>query len=280
MAINTYIDLQTMKSLGGMNIATAGYDSRLLAVSDAVSRGVDRFCNRRFYFYSSTLDFDGPGSRSLFVPDLVSVSALSEDSNLNGTFDTTYSSADYILYPLTSLPTSNYGDARPYTRVEVSDKSGGSLGLFNAGRANYRISGTWGYQKVVATSGLNGTAASTGTTQLILSAPATGTIEPGHTVEVGTEMMYVNSASGSVLSVSRGVNGSTPGTHTGSAVSIVQYPSPVVEAVMIMVARLWRRKDSAYATQIGIPESGQIQTYRGMDADVKILLQPHRKWAI
>ena len=69
-------------------------------------------------------------------------------------------------------------------------------------------------------------------------------ISPGHTILVDSEQMYVREVVGNTLTVTRGVNGTTPSAHRfGGDVSVFAYPGPVTEAAILQVARLWR-KDS------------------------------------
>lgn len=279
---NTYIDLATLKSTGALNIATGTlYDKRLLALAEDVSRQVDRYCNRHFFYTVRTIDLDGDGSHLLIVPDLVSISTLLEDTNFDGTFETGWATADYVLQPQDSSPTAaDYG--KPYTQLRVNWKSNGTQDVFLAGHSMYRLTGTWGYWKVSKDSGLNGTLADATTTALVLTGSATGTVEIGHTVLIDDELVYVTSiTTGTQANVERGVNGSTATAHTNKDVNIVQFPGPVVEAAFIQTARLWRRKDSGFASSVGMPESGQMITWTGgLDSDVKALLSTYRRWAI
>ena len=54
-------------------------------------------------------------------------------------------------------------------------------------------------------------------------------------------------------------------------------PDPVAQATMLTAARLWKRKDTSFATVIASPEMGGFEVYRGLDPDVKLMLAPYVK---
>jgi len=276
---NSYLDLQTIKDQGGFNLSTGtALDKRMLMLLENVSREVDLWCNRFFYYEIATLTFDGPGGGTLRVPDLISLSSVKEDNNLDGTFDTTWGFDDYILYPLRASPTSTSGKARPYTHLQVSDKSNGTQDEFIREQNNYQLVGTWGFQKVTSDSGLNGTLADATATSMVLTGSATGTIEPGHTCLIDDELVYVITTSGTAATVSRAINNTVGTAHTNKSVNLIRFPGAIQEAVLIQTARMWKRKDSGYADTIGLAETGQVVTWAGgLDQDVKALITPYRK---
>ena len=47
---NAYISLSTLKGSAGLDIAGSAYDTRLVALLENVSREIDRYCERYFYF--------------------------------------------------------------------------------------------------------------------------------------------------------------------------------------------------------------------------------------
>ena len=88
--------------------------------------------------------------------------------------------------------------------------------------------------------------------------------------------MYITAIATNTLTVVRAVNGTTAATHvTAKAISVYEYPSAISEACLMMAARLWKRKDSSFATIIGVPEVGTMNIFRGLDLDVKLLLEPY-----
>lgn len=278
---NTYVDWATFQATGGLNLGTGtAYLKRIVALSENVSREVDRYCDRQFFYIIRTLDFNGDGSTSMIVPDVIAISTLKEDTNFDGTFETGWATADYVLAPISHNPTAaDYG--RAYTQLLVNAKSNGTQDTFLKGQSMYQVAGTWGYWKVTQASGATGTLADGTTTTLVLTAAATGSVEIGHTLLIDDELVYVTNTSGTNVTVERGINGSTGTAHAGKAINVVQYPGPVKEAVFIQTARLWRRRDSAFANTVGMPETGQMMTWTGgLDSDVKQLLSSYRRLPI
>ena len=275
----TYVTVDTLKGTGALNIAGTSYDARLRVLGEAISRQIDRFCNRSFPPLTETRTFDGDNAKELLLPDVISVTTLKEDTNEDGTFETTWAAADYIKYPLNAQPTADWGG--PFTSLRVSPKTGGTQDEFLAGIQMYEIAGTWGYRYVTREIGLTGTMANGTTGTLTLSGRADGTLEVGHLLAIGTEWLYVTAWDGTAATVRRAQNGSTGTAQTGATIKIVEYPNEIVEAALIQVARLWKRKDSAFAGDVGMTEAGQMVTeLRGLDRDVRELLSPFRRFAI
>lgn len=54
-------------------------------------------------------------------------------------------------------------------------------------------------------------------------------------------------------------------------------PMPVVQACLLMAARVWKRKDTPLGIQVGKPEFGN-PSIPGKDPDVERLLMPYRKF--
>ena len=279
---NSYVSLDVLKSSGVLNITGAGEDTRLLSLLESVSRAIDRYCNRHFYVLNATRKFDGNGKQRLLVPDLVSVdtNGLKTDDNLDRTFETAWATTDYLLLPSNADPTTreNAG-SRPYTVVEV-DTDAGTKADWPAGRQTVQIAGQWGYWRHLkrATETANAVADTT-TTSVTVSSRAD--VEAGHTILIDSEQMYVRSYSGNTLTVERGANGATAASHSGgAAIDIYEYPGPIVEATILQAARLWKRKDSAFAGNAGFPETGQMRVSTGPDPDVQLMLGQYRKHAL
>lgn len=280
---NAYVTVDTIKGSSGLNITVGTvHDDRLLRLAENLSRKIDRETNRFFYSKTETKTFDGDGEKTLFVPDLIAVTTLKEDSNNDGTFDTTWAVADFLLEPHNAAPTADTDESRPYTDIRVNPRTNGSQDAFLNGVKNYEIIGTWGYRAVTEDSGENGTLSDGTGTSLTTNGT---TIEIGQTLLIESEQVYVtdySEAGGTrIATVERGVNGSTGTAHTDEDLNIVRYPGEIEEACFIMVARLWKRKDSGFASEIGFPEAGQMIAFRGgFDPDVKELLSGYVKPAV
>jgi hypothetical protein len=279
---NSYVSVDTLKSSSVLNVTGAGDDTRLRMLLENVSRQVDRYCNRHFFALSLTKKFDGDGTIGLLVPDLVSVDSngLKTDDDLDRVFETTWASTDYLLLPSNADPaTAGNPQSRPYNRVEV-DVDAGTKSKFPAGRETVQVTGQWGWWRHPKRAPETANAIADSTTTSVTVSARTD-VEAGHTILIDSEQMYVKSYSTNTLTVVRGVNVTTAASHGGAAaIDIYEYPGPVVEAAIIQAARLWRRKDSAFATTTGFPETGQAMVSNRMDPDVMLLLGQYRKHAM
>ncbi len=279
---NAYVTLDTLKGSGVLNISGTGDDSRLLALIEAVSRIIDRYCGRHFYSMKAAKKFDGDGSVSLLIPDLTSIDAggLKTDDNKDRSFETTWATTDYLLLPSNADPTnSDNPEARPFSRIEV-DRDAGTKASFPTGRELVQITGEWGYRRHLERAAETANAIADATTTSITVSTRTD-VESGHTLLIDSEQLYVKSYSGNTLTVARGVNGTTAASHGGGAViDVYRYPGPIVEAAIMQAARLWRRKDSAFSNVAGFPETGQARIAEGIDADVAMLLGQYRRLSI
>jgi len=279
--MNSYISVLTLKRDGALNLGTGTtYDLPLRLVTEAVSREIDGYTRRHFYHTTETLELDGPGDSIIIVPDTVKITHLKEDSNNDGTFDTTWATSDYYEYPRNANPTADWG-GKPYTQLVISDKTVGTQEEFLFGLSNYQLAGTFGYARKVT---LANVACSSSINAAVTTLPVNGAVSTsdfyvGDTVVLDNEQMYVTQASSTSYTVIRAVNGSTAGTHgSGGTINVVNYPSDVSQAAFIQAARIWRRKDSGFANEVGFPETGQMVTFRGgLDSDVKQMLSRVRR---
>ena len=283
---NTYITLTALLATGGLNVTGTAYDSRLLVLIENVSREIDNYCNRTFYPVLGTYVFSGDGSTSMLVPDLISVDSLKEDTNADGTFETTWSGTgtggtDYFLEPFNARPTAEFSPS-PFTKILVNTQnSNGTQDSFLKGQRNYEIVGTWGYSHLKRDVGKDASSSLDSTSTALAFISGTG-LDVGNLILIDSEWMYVRSIAGTTHTVDRAVNNSTAGTHaSGTNVLVVTYPGPIQEAAMIQAARIWKRRESAYSNLVGLDQTGQIAVFTGgLDGDVKALLQPYRKMAI
>ena len=273
---NPYADLTTLKFSGVLNITGTSYDTRLLELLEAVSRLIDRYCNRHFYVLVTTRKFDGDGATELVVPDLISVTSLKTDDNKDRTFETTWAATDYLLYPPNAEPTKEWG--RPYARILV-DTEAGSEDVFTAGRQTVQLDGKWGYREITEDSGADiNEGAQFSATDTTLTVTDGSKFAVGQTILIESEQLYMTAISANDLTVTRGVNGSTAATHADSTdISIYKYPGTVVEACLVQSSRLWKRKDSGFDFRLGSSQERSSDAFSGLDPDVKQLLSAYRK---
>ena len=275
---NAYAGLTTLKSAGVLNITGAGFDGRLLALLEDVSRLIDGYCNRHFYVLTTTRRFDGDNGRTLNVPDLISVTSLKTDEDNDRIYELTWAASDYLLYPLNAEPQQPWG--RPYTRILV-DIEGGSRPWFPAGGPTVEVAAKWGYREVTEDSAADinelGSFSAADTTLTVTDGSK---FSIGDTLSIESESLYVTGISTNDLTVTRGVNGTTAAAHADSTdVFLYRYPGSVVEACLLEAARLWKRKDIAYAPA-GDGRTGGSDLPAGLDAAVQRLLGPYRRLAL
>ena len=263
---HAYITLGALKGAGALNITGTANDDRLVALAEAASDVIDRWCNRHFYALKATLRFDGSGEATLGVPDLVSV-----DGGGVRTYDgygvgaTAWDAGDYELLPYSAASAS-----RPYTRLLATGV--GDRARFALGRGNVEVSGLWGWVQRLRRATETANAVSDGaTTTVTLNAHAD--ISPGHTLLIGEEQVYVRARVRNTLTVERGVNGTTAAAIAAkSAIDIYEYPAAVSEAALQLAIRMWQ------STRGGVDDwqAGDV----GMDADIGLLLSAYRKPAL
>ena len=275
---HAYITLDALKGASALNITGTANDDRLLRLAEAASSVIDRWCNRHFFARRATLRFDGGGETTLGVPDLVSV-----DSNGVRTYGSGYGARatiwdtdDYNLLPFNADPASLGNPiSRPYTRLLATATASGKA-CFPLGRVNVEVSGVWGWwQHLRRASQVVNAAADADATTLTVSASQEGRTEiaAGHTLLIGDEQVYVRAHDSGMLTVERGVNGTTAADITiGSSIAIYEYPPPVTEAALLLAARMWRGALGG----VDDWQAGEI----GMDSDISLLLSPYRKPAL
>ena len=277
--MNSYVDLGTLKAVGGLNITGTTENARLRKLVEAYSRNIDAYVGRHFYSRTQTRYFSGNGRAYIALPwDLIAVTTLKEDSTGDAVYDTTWAAADYILAPYEAAPTGVIDLAAPYTRIEVDERSTGSQSAFRKAQRAFELAGRWGWAESTrtATETLNEVL---DTTEVGVDVSARADIEIGHTILIESEQMYVESYSSNTLTVRRAVNGTTAATHaTALAISIIEYPSDVREAIIIEASRMWAMKNSSFASSVGFPDTGQVQVFGGqLQPRSRSLLDPYRR---
>ena len=286
----TYADLGEFRTRLG--ITDTDDDTMLLHLLESVSRAVDRYCRRHFYVMTEARYLDGDAGvmqvvdrytervsaylSRLWVADLLAVTSIKMDGDQDAVYEDTLAATDYILWPYVGYPK---------MRVDL-DLRQGDYSYWYRGQKAIEITADWGYgngedASPVAASGATVTVADATATTVTVSDYSL--LEPGQTILVGSERMYVRTVvdgdPNDSATVYRGVNGSTGAAQAAAGASIYQVPDDVREAVLIGTAKLWKRKDTAFATVVSSPELGQIEVMRGVlrDVDVVGLLSPYRR---
>lgn len=247
---NLYTTLNDIKNELGETSTDATRDAILLALIEDMSRKADQFCARHFYVRSVTKYFDVVDPCNVQIDDCLSISALTGDSEGDGTFDgVTYTqgeTGDYLLWP---------DDDWPKLAIVPAISPDYSFSR----RARYlKAVGLWGYgdgesATPYRASGLTGTLSDATDTSLTASADSDEVIKPGHTILIESEQVYVSAVSDTTITVERGVNGTTAAAHSAKALYIYKYPREVSRWVLDMAkdGYLNRDKGEMQAETIG-----------------------------
>jgi hypothetical protein len=142
--VNGYCSLPALKA--EVNITASGKDSRLERVIEAVSRQIDRHCNRHFYKTeaSTARYYTADMCDKLYIDDLETFVSLAIDESGDFSFETTWArDVDFALGPYNA---GTITPVRPFTFVEVMEAGGRT---FPVGiRRGVKITGTWGWGAV------------------------------------------------------------------------------------------------------------------------------------
>lgn len=140
-----YCTVEMLKSRTG--ISDTLDDAEIHGACRAVSRWIDKYCNRVFYRRTATLTFEPDGWYVLDVPDLVSVTTLKTDSAGDGTYETTWTTSDYQLLPQNAA---SEHEPRPYTQVKaIGDYTFPTPSAASTARTDLvQIAGVWGWPAV------------------------------------------------------------------------------------------------------------------------------------
>ena len=273
-----YGNLQDFKKLISLIPSNIQDDAKTLMLLETVSRLIDDHTKRHFYVETATRTFRASGEPLLFIDDLLAVTTFKTDTNDDLTFDTTWASSDYVLYPLNDLP----------KLWVVRQRQSSQAGFY----FEVQIVGDWGFGDGKNASPIVDTSADINEASDITAAVtefdvdgAVKNIKVGQTLLIDSEQMEVTAietgASGDsiLVLVKRGVNGTTAAIHLDDAnISVYEYPNPIVTACYMQTARLRVRADAAFGNVVGDPAfgsfSGAFTVHQGLDVDVGRMLEP------
>lgn len=253
----------------------------ILRILKSASRAVDGYCDRHFYVVDATRYLDGNGGDLLFVPDLVSISTLKLDEDTDGTYEVTLTiNSDYWAI--------HYGardqDSLPYTALKLNRWQGSRSNFLDLPRL-VEIVGSWGYtadvDRVTGSTVQDDPLAADATELNVTAGTGDELYEEGQTLLLGSEQVHLTGIDNDALTIERGINGTTAASHDqDTLIDRYCYIPEVVEATLIQAGRLWKRRETAYSTIIQEPAIGTIEVYKGLDPDVRMLLNPFRKVSV
>lgn len=239
MPLNLYTPVDTLRGL--IPTAAASDDADIEIFVEEASRAVDGDTHRFFYTENVSRIIDGTDGVTLLLDnDLLSVSELVTDSELDGTFDgETWVSGDvndFVLRPDNSWP-----------KTEVYVNPWGDFGFENQPRY-VKITGTWGFGDGVSAdpwyaTGLTGTLSSASDATIEVSAAG---LFYGQTLLIEDEQVYLKATpTGAPLTaaVDRGVNGTTGIGHTAKAISTAIYPPGIIRAATWLATMYFQQRE-------------------------------------
>jgi len=121
---------------------SGGDDTRLDSIVEAASRFIDAETGTHFYSDTQTRYYTARWSDWLPVDDLLSVTTLKTDDDNDATYETTWTSTDYVLEPKNAAANSN--DVRPYRAIRRDERQG-DYSFPKDVEDGVEIVGSWGY---------------------------------------------------------------------------------------------------------------------------------------
>ena len=231
--MNLYTTLADFKAAIG--VTSTANDATSLLYLETASREVEApdMANRFFYTETATNYYDGfltRSGRNLMVDDFVSLSAVTADTERDGTYDgeTWTEDTDFYTWPYNQYPKTQL------MRTDFGSYCFGQLSRY------YKLSGEFGYGDGTSdpweVQTVTVTVADATTTTITVSAD--DVLKVGHTIKAGLEQMYITAVGTGSFTAVRGVNGTTATAHSTAASSIAQYPAEVSRAVIAMATAL------------------------------------------
>ena len=260
-----YGDLAKLKNRAFLDdpAAGTGFDDALWELLAACADVVDARCNRTFIPRTETLTFSVEREvNELLTPDLVAVSTLKADEDVDGVYEVSWAATHYLLLPANAQPTKAWG--RPYTSILALAR--GTKQVFLPGQNNYQVVARWGYREHAEASGatVNETYTSSDVTLTVSSGAA---FAIGQTLLVESEQLLITNIATNDLTVVRGMNGTTAASHaSGTAISILRVPPSVERAALELASRLWDQAPDFDRT--------------GLDRDINAMLAPYKRLVV
>jgi hypothetical protein len=143
----SYMSLAEFKLQLGIASADTTDDSALQSCLDAADQLINNYVDTKVGFgttSSQTRYYTATRWDYVLTDPIVTLTSLATDINGDGTYSQAWSANDYVLAPRNAAL-----DSRPYTEIDVSPFSGGTLN-FPTGYLEVKVVGTFGWPSVPA----------------------------------------------------------------------------------------------------------------------------------
>lgn len=247
--LNVYANRDALRRMLGFRAADTSPDFDLDQVLQSVSRQIDQYCGRHFYTVYGSRTFTPKRSDFALIDDIPADSTntvtVAVDQYGDRTYGTTWASTDFDLLPERA---GNKSPPDPYWKIAAAPNGRYAF----AGYAkSLRITTNWGpfrvLQRLATAAGVAITASvltSSATSFTASTAPGSDRLGVGSAILIDSEQIGVIGLSGTTVTITRGLNGTTAAAHiAASAIDVFTYPV-IDSACLLQSAELWRLKDT------------------------------------
>lgn len=265
---NLYAALDDFKVDISFTAGDTSKDAAMLRWLEAASRVVDGYTHRSFFPQLATLaGYVNQASDTVnFEDDLVSITSWTSDG-------------DAISNPYDLLPLNSRLKGRPYQAVRLND---GTRFYPVTMPVRVEVTGVFGWPEDARLT--TAVAVQQEAADVTLLVP-TGTVPIGALLKIGAEYQQVigrtTGAPNDTLSVTRAVNGSVAAQHIVTVpVYRLRPPIDIEAATIAHASRIWKRRTSAWANVSMNTELGTMELFKGLDADVKLMLEQYVRYSV
>lgn len=253
-------DLAGAPEAADLDLDAIKHEAKLVGFIRAASKFIDRR-RGRFVPVTETRRFDAPGTLTLWIDPVLSVTEITVDGAL-------LPANEYALYPL-----NRHWDNGPYTSIELVNES-----RWLKRTNKIAITGQWGlYDESRAL----GVTASIDATSTALTVSNGGIVSPGMILKIDTEQMLVEATVDELardeFTVTRGVNGTTSVAHSAASIYRQIPPDDVWYLARQMAVLMFKKSQSGYAGKVGNAELGEVFYFNEFPTDpLKQIMRNYR----
>lgn len=265
---NLYTDLDAM--LDRLDIESASDNAQILQAIEDASRWLDAATARKFYPEIATYSFDYQGADALSLGrfDLISLTTLTTN---NG--GTAIDSGNVFL--------TNDGDYNltPYNQIAIDSGTSSEFTYTGTAQKSQTVTGIFGFHDDYsnAYSNVNTLAGDQSDSATTATVSNGNLFSPGQTIRIGTEWQYISSIANNVLTVKRGMNGSTAAAHlTGVTVERYAPMVDVVRATLRLATWLYKQNASPMAYELQTGPDGTVIIPPEAPADVLAFVETYK----